>query len=114
MSEGEGNPMRAFGVKSNHTNGLKIVPTPDGNCCWCDESIGKNDKGVIMDSWGPDGVVDAYWHYECLLRNILGSVGHQRKKCSCFGGEGNGDPPEMTKREAAKAAVDEFKKRENL
>jgi len=65
-----------------------------------------------MDSWAGGEVTDSYWHRECLMRNILGSVGHQRGECSCCGGEGPGDPPDMTKREAAKAAVVEYAKKE--
>jgi hypothetical protein len=45
------------------------------------------------------------FHAECLLRQIVGSVGHQLGRCTCFGGNED-DPPGMTRREAAKAAAD--------
>jgi hypothetical protein len=50
-----------------------------------------------------------HFHHECAFRMIAGSVGHIRKTCECFGGS-EGDPPGMTTREAAKAAVAEWRK----
>ena len=47
-------------------------------------------------------------HRECWNRSIFGSVNHQMKKCMCFGGTENEDPPGMTKREAAIAACKLF------
>ncbi len=50
--------------------------------------------------------VNAMAHRECFLRHVFGSVAHQEKRCGCFvPGSDCGDPPGMTKREAAKAAV---------
>jgi hypothetical protein len=46
-------------------------------------------------------------HRECLVRMVVGSVGHQLRRCSCFGG-GEEDPPGMTPREAARAALELF------
>jgi hypothetical protein len=43
-------------------------------------------------------------HRNCFLRGLLGGVGHIEGRCSCYGGTYD-DPPEMTKREAADAAV---------
>jgi hypothetical protein len=43
------------------------------------------------------------WHRECLIRHLVGSVGHQLGRCSCFGGTEE-DPPGRTAREAARAA----------
>ncbi len=40
---------------------------------------------------------------------MIGSIGHQQKKCPCYGGSYE-DPPEMSKREAAQLAVDYFVK----
>jgi hypothetical protein len=42
-------------------------------------------------------------HAECLFRQAAGSLGHLRKRCSCYGGN-EGDPPGMTTRQAARAA----------
>jgi hypothetical protein len=70
-------------------------PTPIGDLClYCHETIEDGDQGV----WVNDGA-DAL-HRECLVRMIAGSVGHQKGRCFCFGGEEE-DPPGLTKREAA-------------
>lgn len=59
---------------------------------------------------GTEAVSVKPWHQECTIRSIIGSVGHQEKRCSCFGGTEE-DPEGMTKREAAKAAYDLFTQR---
>jgi len=97
------NPLRVFGV-DKHPH-LEVVSAPIGeSCSWCDEPIAEGEFGFIMDEITQDEARDSFWHQECLLRNILGSVAHQRKECSCYGGEGE-DDPNLTKREAAKAAA---------
>lgn len=62
-------------------------------CAWCGEGF---TQGEAIE---PGGV-----HYECGLRSAIGSVGHQRRRCSCYGGEDE-DPPGLTRREAAVAAA---------
>ena len=82
-----------------------LVETPVGDrCLYCEETIVEGDSGCIfpyLDSEGPRLIAE---HRECFLRHIFGSVGHQRGKCSCYGGTEE-DPEGMTKREAARAAV---------
>jgi hypothetical protein len=68
------------------------------SCIFCDEAIGPGDR---TDQMGWRRV-----HWECAARQALGSVGHQRGDCDCFGGHGSGDPPGMTRRQAAAAALD--------
>lgn len=63
-------------------------------CAWCGERITNSDE-LIRPSPG---------HLECSLRAILGSVGHLRKKCSCYGGTEE-DPPLTSNRDAARLAV---------
>jgi hypothetical protein len=46
-------------------------------------------------------------HRECLFRITNGSVAHVLKECECFGGT-RSDPPGMSRREAAKLALDTF------
>lgn len=41
-----------------------------------------------------------------MIRLVVGSVGHQKHACFCYGGTGNGDPEGMTLREAARAAYE--------
>ena len=75
------------------------VMIPD--CGWCGEAIGPNDTRAELAS-------GEHWHYECLIRSIVGSVGHLTGRCSCYADRDKAeeDPPEMTKREAALAAAE--------
>jgi hypothetical protein len=101
-----GRPMRIFGV--DHHPHLEIVTVPIGELCrWCDEAFVEGDGGVVIDHHGENGVEDAPYHQECFQRQIVGSVAHQRHQCSCYGGS-HEDSPNMTIREAAKAAVEEY------
>lgn len=61
------------------------------NCKWCDEVLTWVDY--------PPGE-PAYMHYECGARSVLGSVGHLKGNCTCYGGTEE-DPPGMTRRQAA-------------
>lgn len=76
------------------------VPVPIGsNCFYCEEPIIETDSGVISSNELP-------MHYNCFLRGIVGSVAHLQKRCSCFiPGAHEGDPPGLTKRQAADMAV---------
>lgn len=87
--------------------------TPVGAVCgYCDEPIRAGEDGWILDG----GTV---LHLECLLRSIVGSVAHQEKRCSCYGGSGDsesgyggsGDDREdgMTLRQGARAAMEHFR-----
>lgn len=80
------------------------VAAPVGcNCQWCNEKVQATETGVIYSN-GPA------CHLECFLRQSFGSVGHQLGLCICFGGPGwLDDPPNLTKREAAVAAVAWFR-----
>jgi hypothetical protein len=45
-------------------------------------------------------------HVECLLRLTIGSVAHIERRCGCYvAGSTESDPPHMTLREAARAAM---------
>lgn len=79
------------------------VTAPVGQkCLWCDEEIQPLDVGTIDHA-------DQILHYECSMRMILGSVGHIRKRCSCYGGTEE-DPAGMTRRQAAKESVREWER----
>lgn len=65
-------------------------------CAWCDEPIDASEAAPRFH--------DNPVHRECGIRLIAGSVGHQEKRCVCFGGDME-DPPNMTKRQAARAAA---------
>ena len=50
-------------------------------------------------------------HHECLFRCVAGSVAHIRHECGCYvKGSDESDPPGMTLREGAKAALEEWRK----
>jgi len=84
------------------------VDTPAGAIClWCEEPIAVGDSGYLIPYIDASGTTERAHHWECHIRSISGSVGHQRGTCSCHGGT-EGDPPGVSKREAAKAAAHEF------
>lgn len=90
-----------FGPKCSKKDYETLVETPVGiPCFYCEEPIQALEMGTI-ENLGPS-------HYECQMRMIVGSVGHQLRKCSCFGGNLE-DPPTLTKREAAVAAYELWK-----
>jgi hypothetical protein len=72
-------------------------------CVWCDEPFAPGDKITSVPTLGPTGPARSYYHSECFVRSFAGSVAHQNKECSCFGGWGEDDPT-LTPREAARAA----------
>lgn len=67
-------------------------------CLYCDEAILEGEPFDTVNG-GADTL-----HAECLLRMVIGSVGHQRERCPCFGGV-EGDPVGLSRREAARAAA---------
>jgi len=96
------------------------VKTPIGTLClWCREPIEDGDSGFVYRSAGfPEALCiepvaiggDGSYvveHRECHLRQIIGSVAHVQKRCSCFvNGAEETDPPELTRRQAARLAVE--------
>ncbi len=79
--------------------------TPVGSACrYCDEAVQSGDDGWVYI----DGTI---MHQECHLRGIIGSVAHQEKRCSCFGGKGSDEEDGMTRREGARAAMRHFESR---
>lgn len=78
------------------------VPVPVGTTCVCTEEIGPEDSGIIIPHFESlDRWILQPMHRECFIRNIFGSIAHQEKRCSCFGGE-DSDPDGISQREAAK------------
>jgi hypothetical protein len=71
-------------------------------CNWCGEPL-LDDEVRAPNMNG--------LHYACGLRMTLGSVGHQSRQCSCFGGDEE-DPLGMTMRQAAEAAMNYFHRTE--
>lgn len=114
--------MKYFGKpwSPNIRDNYECTATPAGHpCSWCEEEIVEGDQGFVIP-YGQaitfneeeqvfDKMVPTFRpvHLDCFLREVIGSVGHQTKQCSCFGGSLE-DPLGMSKREAAKAAVELF------
>lgn len=95
------NDVKYFGPEHLRKEHETQVPAPvEHKCILCEEQIKEGDVGTIRPG---NHVI----HYECELRGVIGSVGHQKKTCSCFGGTEE-DPPGMTRREAAIAAVKQW------
>ena len=69
-----------------------------------EEPIGPLDMGYISTGGG------AIMHYECSMRSVLGSSGHQLGKCGCVGGTQE-DPVGLTKRQAAAHALHVWQRR---
>ncbi len=108
--------MQWFGDRApNHF--WRRMNTPAGeNCDYCEEVILESDCGFCQADCGvielDQGKLLRYetryvWHRNCFLRTVTGSVGHQMSLCRCFGGDFE-DPPGMSRREAANAAVEYY------
>ena len=103
--------MKYFGNKEHLS--LEKAPTPLGEkCSWCDEQIAEGDDGFIIPHVGAllVEVSEMPRHQECFLREMIGSLAHQQKRCSCFGGFDEEDSPLVSKRQAAKDAVAYFQR----
>lgn len=82
-------------------------------CDWCDEPIVEGDRYQRIRHVGTPGKDWAYFHFECLMRSIVGSVAHQTGRCSCYGGTGE-DNPKLTIHQAAWDAFNHWKKTQSL
>jgi len=78
-------------------------------CAHCTEPILEGEERMPFNA----GLV--LMHRNCGLRGIIGSLAHLQGRCSCFvPGSTAGDPEGMTLRQAADAAVEEWKRLESL
>ena len=71
------------------------------HCPHCGEPILSEESARLINGGA------ALMHAECLIRVVAGSVAHQLRRCSCFGGTEE-DPPGATRRQAAKEAESLF------
>lgn len=80
-----------------------MANTPLPICRFCDEPVRPNDEQTKFANGEPA-------HMECFFRQVTGSVAHIQKRCNCFiPGSDESDPEGMTRRQAARAAVDTYK-----
>lgn len=89
--------------------GTTPIKTPVGEIClYCEEAVEEGDSGEIMPfgQLGEDRKTMSFTtvavHQECALRQVVGSIGHLKKQCSCYGGTEHDDLG-MTRHEAALA-----------
>ena len=111
MNDGDNGEMRWFGESwgSGLNEDCDQQPTPVGEACLrCEEPIAEGDAGVTTMCMDERGARRAPHHLECWLRILFGSVAHQERRCSCFGGDEGEEDPTLTKREAAKLAVKRY------
>ena len=74
-------------------------------CEWCDEVVlaAERDYAFVQPM-----------HRECGFRTSVGSVAHLLRRCNCYKlGSTLSDPPDLTKREAARAAYELFRQMTN-
>lgn len=84
--------------------------TPVGmRCAHCADPIEADDDGVLMPALGLRHGSYAY-HADCHIRRAVGGLNHLRGKCTCCGGTEPPDPPELGRREAARLAVEWFRR----
>ena len=67
-------------------------------CYWCDEPV------TALDEQHPS--YRQSMHFACGFRAVAGSVAHILKRCGCYVlGSVENDDPNLTKRQAAEAAL---------
>lgn len=75
----------------------------EGSACgWCQEPVTAAELGALRSAHPESTDV---WHLECRARSVLGGLHHLQGRCHCCGGTLPPDPPKMTRREAARAAL---------
>lgn len=67
-------------------------------CGWCHEEI---KPGEALAPYTKNSV-----HWECGVRSVVGGVNHLNRTCTCCGGTQDPDPPGVTRREAARLAME--------
>lgn len=83
-------------------------PVPVGvSCLYCGEAIAAGNSGSLYTS-------GQAIHYACELRSVVGSVAHQQRRCSCYGGTAPHLEPGQTRYQAALAAALYFHKTKPL
>jgi hypothetical protein len=80
-------------------------------CPHCDEPV--EDIFDLIPHLDTQGIIKPLaWHRECWTRNLIGGLNHLRGTCQCCGGSDPPDPPWLSRRDAARAAVAEYRARQ--
>lgn len=88
-------------------NGLAVVcvhcgfHAVRGDCERCGEPFGRSDESEYIHP--------GFFHTECAARMVIGGMNHLLGRCTCCGGTEPPDPPDLTKREAARNALAVFR-----
>ena len=101
--------MKWFGKSSGapYERDTPNCAVPQGQqCVHCFELIRPEDHGFLMPYVEALEVKDIALHYECHMRRIVGGLNHVLGGCICCGGKEPPDPPELSRRDAARAALD--------
>jgi hypothetical protein len=77
-------------------------------CLHCDEPITDDDIAWTPVFFGDGRVETREQHTVCAMRAMIGGLNHLRGRCACCGGTEPPDPPDMSRLEAARAAVAYF------
>lgn len=94
---------------------LEAVSAPDrGWCQHCEEPILVDEPGFSLIQIDEESNARrVYYHRECFLRGIFGSVAHIERRCSCFvPGSTCTDDEDVTPREAARRSVKAFQEQD--
>ncbi len=78
-------------------------------CSYCGGEIEDPASTPRINVYDGEPMRREFCHRECVLRQTIGGLNHLRGTCQCKGGPDEPDPPEMSKREAAIAAVNYWK-----
>lgn len=103
-------------------NGLPLRPKKLGElpeftnlkskeCVWCEEEVKPDENAITLPHIEQgNGISFEVLHFNCFMRTIVGSVGHQMHLCGCYGGHQD-DPIGVSRREAANQAVNLWNQR---
>jgi hypothetical protein len=73
-------------------------------CLWCHEPITGAALPLAVAITDGEGAV-SWRHQACAVRQVVGSVAHQQRCCSCYGGTDADDDDGLSARLAAEAAL---------
>jgi len=74
-------------------------------CAHCSEPILPDENWLEIPTVTQDRAYIAVLHSECFQRRIIGGLNHLQGHCTCCGGIEPPDPPGVSKRTAARLAV---------